>query len=208
MYVSDLLEHVKYSEAKNLALIDDLIGTDTVKAMQARDQILSYINLGLTDLSTRFVVNTEVEILQVYPQINIYTVRHSKLIKVLEVYDSNGKSLRFPTVVNSTEYDIKELSYNTFLVPTPGIEQIAFVCKTTHPTVFADGDEVLLSESMLEPLINFVTAKALGAVGGNSKQDSIAYFGKYEASCLRLVHLGYNENPDVLSKNIRARGFV
>lgn len=209
MYLSDVLDFVVNSEISGLGVVEKYLKKDgSLAYIEARDSLVNHINLGLNQLSTRFFTNTEVEIIDTYPEINVYTLKQERLVRVMDVYDSTGKSLKFPDTVGSTEFDIKELAFDTFLIPKPIEEKLMFVCKVNHPTVTLDTDLILIPEAMIEALVNYVVSKVYGSVGGVSNQQNNTFYQKFELSCTRLVEYGYSNHIDSLAKDITKRGFV
>lgn len=209
MYLSDVLDFVVNSEISGLGVVENYLKKDnSLDYINARESLVNHINLGLNQLSTRFFTNTEVEIIDTYPEINVYTLKQERLVRVMDVYDSTGKSLQFPFTVGSTEFDIKELAFDTFLIPKPIEEKLMFVCKVNHPTVTLDTDLILIPEAMIEALVNYVVSKVYGSVGGVSNQQNNTFYQKFELSCNKLVEYGYSNHIDSLSKDITKRGFV
>lgn len=209
MYLSDVLDFVVNSEISGLGIVENYLKKDnSLDYINARESLVNHINLGLNQLSTRFFTNTEVEIIDTYPEINVYTLKQERLVRVMDVYDSTGKSLQFPFTVGSTEFDIKELAFDIFLIPKPIEEKLMFVCKVNHPTVTLDTDLILIPEAMIEALVNYVVSKVYGSVGGVSNQQNNTFYQKFELSCNKLVEYGYSNHIDSLSKDITKRGFV
>lgn len=209
MYLSDVLDFVVNSEISGLGVVENYLKNDgSLTYIEARNSLVNHINLGLNQLSTRFFTNTEVEIIDTYPEINVYTLKQERLVRVMDVYDSTGKSLQFPFTVGSTEFDIKELAFDTFLIPKPIEEKLMFVCKVNHPTVTLDTDLILIPEAMIEALVNYVVSKVYGSVGSVSNQQNNTFYQKFELSCNKLVEYGYSNHIDSLSKDITKRGFV
>ena len=209
MYLSDVLDFVVNSEISGLGIVENYHKKDgSIEWINARESLVNHINLGLNQLSTRFFTNTEVEVIDTYPEINVYTLKQERLVRVMDVYDSTGKSLQFPSLTDSTDFDIKELAFDTFLLPKPVEEKLMFVCKVNHPRVVLDTDLVLIPEAMIEALVNYVVAKVYGSVGGVSNQQNNTFYQKFELSCNRLIEFGFSNHIDMLSKDVIKRGFA
>lgn len=208
MQVSTIVEHIKYSEASNLSVVEALSGTNPLEVTEALNKLYVHINQALTELNKRFHLFIDSELINTVPEVNIYTLHNSNLIKVVEVYDQDGKALKFPSVINDDEYDIKEINYNTFMIPDPVEEGITFVYLISMDKITSLNDEVDLPEVMLEAIVKYVVFKLYGSLGGANKQDSGMYYQLFEKLCLDLESIGFGKNVDVLSKNIYDRGFV
>lgn len=208
MQVSTIVEHIKYSEASNLSVVEALSSTDSLEVNEALNKLYVYINQALTELNKRFHLFIDSELINTVPEVNIYTLHNSNLIKVIEVYNQDGKSLRFPSLVNDNKYDIKEINYNTFMIPDPIVEGVTFVYLVSMDKVTSMNDEVDLPEVLLEAIVKYVVFKLYGSLGGANKQDSGLHYQLFEKQCLDLESIGFGKNIDVLSKNIYDKGFV
>ena len=208
MQVSTIINSLKYSEAFNLSVIENLSSTEYQIRDKAYTQIFTYINQALIELNKRFYLNVTSEVINTIPSVSVYTLRENNVIKVIEVYDSEGKALKFPFVNNDDCYDIKELSYNSFMLPNTKEESLTFVYLTSFDPVITEDDFIDLPDVMLEVIVMYVVSKCFGTLGGANKQDYGNYMALFEKSCADLEQLGYGKNIDVLSKDITHKGFV
>lgn len=208
MQVSKIINHIKHGDLSNLGVVKNLNGTNTTEVAKAEEQILSYINLGILELNKRFNISVEAEIVKTNPIVNVYSLRNDNIAKIINVYDPSGYELRFPSVVNVDDYDIKEIGYLTFMMKEPRDEELAFVYNAVPDEAVSVDDEVKLPSVMLEALLNYVGQRAYSSVGGNRQQDHTLYVNKFEQSCKVLEDHGYFKGNDLMSKNVLEKGFV
>ena len=208
MIVSEILDITVDSELANLAVGEKYKKGTSEEKLEAGYQLISYLNLGLIELSKRFTLRTEAVLLNLYPEVNIYTVRNPELIRVIDAYDATGKQLRFPDTVGDTSFDIKEVAYDTFLIPVVKESQVMLVAKYIVKQVEALADEIDIPLVMIDALCNYIAYKAYSSLGGNNKKDSDVYFARFEQNCMILASMGYNDTSEILGKNVSHRGFV
>lgn len=208
MIVEDLFNYVKYGDLANIGITDRLQSADSNIKSAAENQLISYINLGLLELYKRFLIEVKAEVIKTHPLIKVYTLREPKMARVLDVYNSLGERLKFPTTVNIEVCDIKELGYQVYMLTNPQDEELVFTYQSLHPTITNKSDLVTLPEVFLEALLNYVGSKAYASVGNAKQQDQVVYINKFEASCESLKLDGFFKGADILSKSTQERGFV
>lgn len=208
MIVEDIFTYVKYGDLANIGLTDRLKSTDPNVKATAEEQLISYINLGLIELYKRFLISVEAEVIKTHPLVKVYTLRNNKIARILDVYDSEGKSLKFPHVVNVESCDIRELGNRVYMLTNPKDEEIVFTYQGLHPTIKNKNNNLDIPEVALEALLNYIGNKAYATIGGSKQQDQLMYLNKYEESCKVLEQEGYFKGNDLLSKNVIEKGFV
>lgn len=199
MLVSEVLTLAKQGEVANLSLKN---GND--------DILIGYINLGLIELHKRFNIAIRAEVVNTYPITNIYTLHNKDLSRVIEVYDNTGKRLSFPIMQDDASYDIKEVSYNTFMLTAPTEGQLAFVYIAAPTLVTSSTEELDLPYIMLEPLLHYVGYRAHGAMNGNVDGENNTHYMRFEKSCKTLIEEGYANNSidALLPKDMTKEGWV
>jgi hypothetical protein len=212
MLVSTVLNDVASGDIYNIALGESFRNNPYNAAnADAANTLISYLNLALTELSTRFNIKTTVVTVPTYEGIRLYTLRDPDLIRVLEVYDDFGVPLTFPNTVDDLDsFDIKEVTFNTFLVNNPLNDlHLNFVCKMLLPEVTDISEDIAISRMFLEPVCNYIAYKAYSSLGGpNNQKTSDSYFARFENNCTKLLERGFTNNQESLFKNVRNKGFV
>ena len=196
MLVSDIINIARHGELQQLALKDD------------NDAILSYINMGVLELYKRFKVQTKVEIVRTSPIVPIYTLINKDIIKVIDIYDADGRNLTEVGVIGNDEYDIKQIGQTTFMLKTPKEEDLAFVYTSAPELLTSINDEVELPGSMIEALLHYIGYRAHGSIDGNVDAENNTHYMRFEKSCNTLANDGYGEVVDLSKIDTRTKGFV
>jgi hypothetical protein len=212
MLVSDVLNSVAYGDIYNLSL-GESFRNNPYNAANANtvNVLINYLNLAITELSTRFNLKTIVITLPTYEDLKVYTITDPNVIKVLEVYDDFGVPLTFPNTIDDlNSFDIKEIAANTFLVSNPLDNlHLNFVCKMLLPQVTDLSEDIAISRMFLEPICSYIAFKAYSSLGGpNNQKTSDSCLLRFENNCTKLLERGFANNQESLFKNIYNKGFV
>lgn len=222
MKVSQFLSFVRDSELSNLSSNSF---TD--------DRLISFMNLGIIELSKRFRLATKVETIQTSMYTHIYTLRHSDVINILDIIDSTGKSLIPQRTSDSESYDYKLMSNNSFLLK----RKFDYVASITHTPVkggeledlqevqapdlslvvvysaIADlvtdkEDDLPIPELFIEALMSYVGYKSYRTLGANGQNDSSEKWKVFEYCCSLVTNSSYAGNDSILGKSVQSKGFV
>ena len=222
MKVSQFLSIVRDSELSNLSSNSF---TD--------DKLISFMNLGIIELSKRFRLATKVETIQTSMYTHIYTLRHSDVINILDIIDSTGKSLIPQRTSDSESYDYKLMSNNSFLLK----RKFDYVDSITHTKVkggeledlqevqapdlslvvvysaIADlitnkEDDLPIPELFIEVLMSYVGYKAHRTLGVNGQNDSSEKWKVFEYCCSLVTNSSYAGNDVILGNSVQSKGFV
>ena len=223
MKVSPFLSIVRDSELSNLSSNSF---TD--------DRLISFINLGIIELSKRFRLATKVETIQTSMYTHIYTLRHSDVINILDIIDSTGKSLNPQRASDSENYDYKLMSSNSFLlkrkfdyvdsityttnrggdkienlqdVPAPD-HSLVVVYSAIADLVMDEEDDLPIPELFIEALMSYVGYKAYRTLGANGQSDSSEKWKVFEYCCSLVTNSSYAGNDIILGKSVQSKGFV
>ena len=222
MKVSQFLSTVRDSELSNLSSNSF---TD--------DRLISFMNLGIIELSKRFRLATKVETIQTSMYTHIYTLRHSDVINILDIIDSTGKSLIPQRTSDSESYDYKLMSNNSFLLK----RKFDYVDSITHTKVkggeledlqevqapdlslvvvysaIADlitdkEDDLPIPELFIEVLMSYVGYKAYRTLGVNGQNDSSEKWKVFEYCCSLVTNSSFAGNDVILGNSVQSKGFV
>ena len=222
MKVSQFLSIVRDSELSNLSSNSF---TD--------DKLISFMNLGIIELSKRFRLATKVETIQTSMYTHIYTLRHSDVINILDIIDSKGKSLIPQRTSDSENYDYKLMSNNSFLLK----RKFDYVDSITHTKVkggeledlqevqapdlslvvvysaIADliidkEDDLPIPELFIEALMSYVGYKSYRTLGVNGQNDSSEKWKVFEYCCSLVTNSSYAGNDTILGNSVQSKGFV
>ena len=222
MKVSQFLSFVRDSELSNLSSNSF---TD--------DRLISFMNLGIIELSKRFRLATKVETIQTSMYTHIYTLRHSDVINILDIIDSTGKSLIPQRTSDSESYDYKLMSNNSFLLK----RKFDYVESITHTKVkggelediqevqapdlslvvvysaIADlvtdkEDDLPIPELFIEALMSYVGYKSYRTLGANGQNDSSEKWKVFEYCCSLVSNSSFAGNDIILGNSVQSKGFV
>ena len=222
MKVSQFLSFVRDSELSNLSSNSF---TD--------DRLISFMNLGIIELSKRFRLATKVETIQTSMYTHIYTLRHSDVINILDIIDSTGKSLIPQRTSDSESYDYKLMSNNSFLLK----RKFDYVDSITHTKVkggeledlqevqapdlslvvvysaIADlvtdkEDDLPIPELFIEALMSYVGYKLYRSLGVNGQNDSSEKWKVFEYCCSLVTNSSFAGNDIILGNSVQSKGFV
>ena len=222
MKVSQFLSFVRDSELSNLSSNSF---TD--------DRLISFMNLGIIELSKRFRIATKVETIQTSMYTHIYTLRHSDVINILDIIDSTGKSLIPQRTSDSESYDYKLMSNNSFLLkrkfdyvesithtPVKGGEledlqevqapdlSLVVVYSAIADLVTDKEDDLPIPELFIEALMSYVGYKSYRTLGANGQNDSSEKWKVFEYCCSLVTNSSYAGNDIILGKSVQSKGFV
>lgn len=222
MKVSQFLSIVRDSELSNLS---------SNSFTDAR--LISFMNLGIIELSKRFRIATKVETIQTSMYTHIYTLRHSDVINILDIIDSTGKSLIPQRISDSENYDYKLMSNNSFLLK----RKFDYVDSITHTKVkggeledlqevqapdlslvvvysaIADliidkEDDLPIPELFIEALMSYVGYKSYRTLGVDGQNDSSEKWKVFEYCCSLVTNSSFAGNDTILGKSVQSKGFV
>ena len=222
MKVSQFLSIVRDSELSNLS---------SNSFTDAR--LISFMNLGIIELSKRFRIVTKVETIQTSMYTHIYTLRHSDVINILDIIDSTGKSLIPQRTSDSENYDYKLMSNNSFLLK----RKFDYVDSITHTKVkggeledlqevqapdlslvvvysaIADlitdkEDDLPIPELFIEALMSYVGYKSYRTLGVDGQNDSSEKWKVFEYCCSLVTNSSFAGNDTILGKSVQSKGFV
>ena len=196
MLVSDIINIAKYGELQQLAVKDD------------NTAIITYINMGVLELYKRFNIGTKVEIVRTNPLISVYNLVNADIMKVINVYDADGKELVQPSVVDIEDYDLKQIGQSTYLFKEPKNEDIAFVYTSAPEWLTSTTDNVEIPMSMLEALLHYIGYRGHGSLDGLINTENNTHYMRFDKSCRQLTDTGYGEVTDMSKSTTQSKGFV
>ena len=223
MKVSQFLSLVRDSELSNLSSNSFTDG-----------RLISFMNLGIIELSKRFRLATKVETIQTSMYTYIYTLRNSDVINILDIIDSTGKSLIPQKLSDSENYDYKLMSSNSFLlkrkfdyvdsityttnrggdkienlqdVPAPD-HSLVVVYSAIADLVMDEEDDLPIPELFIEALMSYVGYKAYRTLGANGQSDSSEKWKVFEYCCSLVTNSSYAGNDTILGNSVQSKGFI
>ena len=221
MKVSDVIATARSCELSNLSTSSF---TDS--------RIIQFINLGIIELSKRFIISTKAENIKTSVYTSMYTLRSADVIGILEIYDKTGRALVSQVLSDDEDYDYKLINNTTFLYkhktdykateevnPITGIEilqyaqepdnELMVIYSAVADLVLNTTDELTIPLVFIDPLVAYIGYKASHSItqaqsGGGENMTSLT---KFEASCRLLENSVYVGQTNLMSKSIQSKGF-
>ena len=221
---------MKVSEVIATARSCELSNLSTSSFTDSR--IIQFINLGIIELSKRFVISTKAEQIKTSVYTSMYTLRSPDVIGILEIYDKTGRALVSQVLSDDDNYDYKLINNTTFLYkhktdyrateevnPITGIEilqytkepdnELMVVYSAVADLVVNATDELTIPLVFIDPLVAYIGYKASHSItqaqsGGGENMSSLT---KFEASCRLLENSVYVGQTNLMSKSIQSKGF-
>jgi len=181
MTVNDIVTQLKYGELRSIAAKDDM------------DAILTYINLALIALYSRFSLKVSEQLIPMQDNITEYLLNEDAMT-IHAIYNENGDE--FALDDETSLFSIMQVDFETIQVPNPLTGATLSVIYLPAPTTLTYIDEtsltsrVPLPSQLLEPLLHYVGYRAHGSMNGDIKAENNTHYMRYEASCKRIEDLG------------------
>lgn len=235
MLLSEVFEQLTHGELAQLHIGGAENAGITRESYSA---MVSHINLGLTNLYTRFLLKEGTLFIKRQTGKSTY-VLHSKyqegnrrspeavryiqegtdfqddILKVERVYDEQGNELGL-----NNEGDDETLttpSYNMLVVPTEAkVDVMKVVYRANHPRLNNEDSDIDPSEvelelpySHLEALLLFIASRVMNPVGMSSEfHDGNNYAAKYEHACQLLERQNLRVDKTSHNDRFHSKGWV
>lgn len=233
MNTNQLLAQLSYGEFNNLALSNEGDGTIRTRDM---GKMLTFINDGLHDLYTKFLVKESVVTIQLYEYITNYLlvprfaqsnqvqtdVSEAYILdnlrdkfkgdvgKIYAVFNDLGVELPIndETKMNSVFIRGKE----SITVPSPDPERVLFIhYQTTHPRITMQNldEELDIHDTMIAALRSYVAHKLFLSIGSaDAIHKAQEYQGQYIFQTQSLVAIDASGDSRFHFKQFKKGGWV
>ena len=217
MLVSELISLARSSELNGLSEVN-----------MTTEKMLGFVNLGIIELSKKFNMVTKVEVIRTSPYTNVYSLRNTDVVQILEIFDSNGKELIRYTTIDGENYDYRLVGFNTFLlkreeqyvteydentgmaiideVSSPD-KELAVVYRGIADKVTSVLEEVPISDVFMDALLSYIGYKANSAVATN-EFETTRLWNRYMNSINEITLAGFDAFTDIPSRSVASRGFI
>lgn len=198
------------------------------------DRIIGMLNLGIIELSKRFTIATKVEGIRTSPYTHIYTLRNTDVIGIIDIYDSNGKSLIVQPALDSVDYDYKLISNNSFLLNRTqdytanikyvkvkgkdGLEemqtisppdfQLMVVYSAVADLIETVEDNLPIPDTFIDALLAYLGYKAHSTAGTHGQGEDKNTWGRFEYCCGLISGSSYMSHAAIVGNSVQSKGFV
>jgi hypothetical protein len=224
MFLSEVFDQLRYGELSAVALANS-DGDGIREEDQAR--LIAHINLGLTDLHTRFFLKEGEERIVLDPLRTVYTLVTQDVLKIERIFSTDKSELGFNQqrdVYVLSRDNIRAVNHNTFSVSSEMLvdgdqaaeTELTVVYRANHPTIvkalgYFDPTSVVvdLPYTHLEALLLYIASRVMNPVGMSQQfHDGNNYAAKYEAACQRLLDNNYRIDQATENTRLQRNGWV
>jgi hypothetical protein len=239
MMLLDLFKDLTYGELSQLKVGNLIPGEHESEVDPTRyAQVLTWVNLGLTAIYTRFLLSRKEIVIQQYEAIPTYILLsdfaisnvassedpkyivdtaldpfQDDVLHIEEVYDEEDEKLFLNDVTEETSLFTPD--YRSIKVPDPDDAVTMTVhYRAAHPLIeYVYGMDPSIIEIMLpialhEAFLNYIGSRAYAALGGDQGVEGNDYYQKFENSCNNIERFGLEIQPEPGSWRFDARGWV
>lgn len=195
---------MKLSEIVNLAKVR----LQNIVVSKDQSILISFINLGLSELYRRFNLSIKGETIVVTHDLALYELREPDVDMLLAVYDKSGRELRQSDVLDSMDYEYKIVNYRSFILRKPFDGYLYTVYKAS-PTRLTDlEDEVDLPNGMIPALLTYVAYMANSTINRDNQNEATNQYQIFTQQCVDLDNQGFKIPLNTEKCAIQRKGFV
>jgi len=205
MKVQEVVDIARYSELANVAVKDNTAA------------ILSFLNLGMIELYTRFPIKTEEHIIDLRENTTMYEMP-ANFMYALSAYGEvpeDAADLVRPVAINEEDdpYSIFFPDWNTVQVPAVANGSYISIIYVAKPVTYTAEDmdvEIELPNTLVDALVSYIGYRAHMGIRGDAQSDNNAHWLRFDRSCKKARELGVAFPVDSLkmSERINDRGFA
>ncbi len=209
MIISDIINTAKLSELSGTASKDN----DAA--------IVSYINMGMLELYTRFQLKTEEYVINLVDNQTFYEMPANFMIATEAFGETEANKYddvkRIP--INNSECpndSVFFVDWNTVQIPgsqTGAAISIIYVAKPEPITLAQATDgttELELPDTLIDALLSYLGYRAHLGIRGEAQSENDAHWARFQRNCDIAIDRGVVMLPDTLAMTtrVRDRGFV
>lgn len=208
MIIQDVINIAKYSELGNLAIKDNT------------EAVVSFINLGLIELYTRFPIKTEEYAVSLVSDQTDYTVPTDFMYATKAEGDIDGNTDPYTEIpINDTNNELSITFPHWKLLKVPVELQteksvtevtLTYVSKPSIITSTSLRDDIELPDTLIDALISYIGYRAHVGVRGDQQAEGSTHWQRFERNCKKARDLGvaFPINKLDMSERVSTRGFV
>lgn len=226
MELQRIIDTLKYGELANVYTEDK------------QDQLVTFINLGLTQLYSKFPISEKQVTIQQYPQISLYKLQRDfarsnrgshvihkyildtpddpfmgDVLFITAVYDETGHPIPLNDEHNHHSYFLA--SFDTLQIPNANENMTTFIVYRAQPKYlkldnYKLTDDIHIPECLLEALTSYVGFKSLQSIGGPENiQLAQAMYQRFTEICTNVITDNLlGNNVSPTNLKLRMRGYV
>lgn len=172
------------------------------------DIVLSFINLGVSELYRRFNLSIKSETVAINDNIAFYELRNNDVLMLLALYDINGRELKQSDTRNTAMYDYKQVNYRSFILTKPHNTHVYAIYKASPILLKDDEDYIDLPDAMLDALLTYCSYLGHSTINRDNANEVSMWIKYFEVCCQELENQGYRIPLDVERYSVQIKGFV
>jgi hypothetical protein len=207
MKVQEVVDIARYSELASVAVKDNTAA------------IVSFLNLGMVELYTRFPIKTEEHLVELQENTTMYEMP-ADFMYALSAYgevpeDAPKTDTLRPVPINEEDdpYSIFFPDWNTVQIPAVANGSYISIIYVAKPATITPDNldvELELPDTLIDALVSYIGYRAHMGIRGDGQSDNNAHWQRFDRNCKKARELGVAFPVDSLrmSERITDRGFA
>lgn len=184
------------------------IRVNNIAVSRSDEAMLGFINMGVADLYRRFDLRIKSETVITNDDLALYELKSTDVLMLLSLYDRNGRELTQTDVLDSNQYDYKQINYRSFLLRKPFNGYIYTLYKASAIPLKDENDYIDIPDAMIEALLAHIAYSAFSTINRDNMNEFNTYLQRYELACQSLENQGYKISINTERINMITKGFV
>ena len=187
-----------------LNLITTRLGN--VSISNNRSVLLSYLNMGISELYRRFGLSVREEVVETCFGKRLYELHSDDVLMLHAVYDSHGREIPQMDTLDDKGLFVKRVNYRSFIISEPIDSHVFCIYKAAPFPLKDDEDELDIPDPMIDVLENYVAYKVFSLVNQDNSAETSLYRKITEQLLMDLENQGYGALADTEKFSLHRRG--
>ena len=206
MKIQEVVDIARYSELSSVSVKDDI------------NAIVAFLNIGMTELYTRFPIKTKEYVVELVEGQSLYNLPDDfmySLSAFIEPEENAANDALVQIAINDEgeEKSIYFPDWKTVQVPDDIISSFVSIVYVAKPIMISADNleaEIELPDTLVDALMSYIGYRAHLGVRSDTQSENNAQWQRFERNCEKVRELGVAYPIDTLtmSNRISSRGFV
>lgn len=206
MKIQEVIDIARYSELNSVAVKDNI------------DAIIAFLNLGLSELYTRFPIKVKEHIVPLVADVVTYSLPYDYMYALSAYIEPPEDSINQDLIEIAINDGSKEQvvyfpDWRTIQVPADletTYVAVIYVAKPEKVSATNTELELDLPDTLVDALVSYIGYRAHLGVRGDGQAENNAHWQRFERNCQKARELGVAYQLDALdmTKKVEDRGFV
>ena len=185
-----------------------LIRYNNITTTKNTTALIKIIYLGVSELFRRFNLSIKTEVVLIHEGGTLYELRFPDVSLLLGLFSEEGVPLIQSDIINSSNYDYKQINYKSFALVKPFDGHLVAVYKASPIKIDSATDVIPLPDVMITVLLDYVGFMIHTSVNRDGVAESTIYKKLFDANCTELENQGYRIPLDIETFSIKEKGYV